>query len=88
MSDGILNEVVSVIRQSPHSANSLTLYALVNTFDYEQSGCLFKLNKLRDIDPETRTLAYRLMELMVEKGNSGAEWKQAKDEMDALVRGA
>ena len=87
MSDEILNEVVSVIRQSPHSANSLTLYALVNTFDYEQSGCLFKLNKLRDVDAPTRSLAYRLMELMVEKGNSGKEWQNAKSEMDNLIKG-
>jgi hypothetical protein len=59
---------------------------MVNTMDYEQAGCLFKLNKLRDLRPEERQLAYALMELMVEQGNSGPEWEQAKSRMDECVR--
>lgn len=82
----VLDEILRLIEHSPHSAASLTLYAMVNTMDYEQAGCLFKLNKLRDLRPDERQLAYALMELMVEQGNSGPDWEQAKSRMDELVR--
>ena len=86
MSDDVLADIIRVIEAAPHSAAALTLYALVNTFEYEQAGCLFKLNKLRDMDEANRQLAYRLMELMVAGGNSGEAWAQAKAHMDELVR--
>mgnify|MGYP000382103362 CR=1 FL=1 len=83
---GLLEEIIGEIEAAPHSAAALTLYAMVNTMDYEQAGCLFKLNKLRDVGEAERRLAYRLMELMVAGGNSGAAWQQAKARMDELVR--
>mgnify|MGYP001813204229 CR=1 FL=1 len=82
----LLDELVGIVKKAPHSAAALTLYAMVNTMDYEQAGCLFKLNKLRDLQPDERRLAYALMELMVEKGNSGKAWETAKQRMDELVR--
>jgi hypothetical protein len=82
----LLEEILQLVERSPHSAAALTLYAMVNTMDYEQAGCLFKLNKLRDLRPEERQLAYALMELMVEQGNSGPAWEQAKSRMDEFVR--
>ena len=78
--------VWNLTASAPHSAAALTLYAMVNTMDYEQAGCLFKLNKLRDLQPGERKLAYGLMELMVEEGNSGDAWSTAKQRMDELVR--
>jgi hypothetical protein len=57
----VLSEVVAAIREAPQSADGLILYALVNTLDHERSGCLFKLNKLREVDAHARSLAYRLM---------------------------
>jgi len=86
MSEHPLQRTLAVIRARPHSATALCLYALVNTLEYERAGCLFKLTKLRDMDPEARQLAYALMELMVAGGNSGPEWEQAKAQMDELVR--
>ena len=82
----LLDQIVGLIEASPHSAASLTLYAMVSTMDYEQAGCLFKLNKLRDLEPPERQLAYGLMELMVDGGNSGEAWVMAKSRMDELVR--
>jgi hypothetical protein len=82
----LLDEIVGIVEKAPHSAAALTLYAMVNTMDYEQAGCLFKLNKLRDLQPGERKLAYGLMELMVEEGNSGDAWSTAKQRMDELVR--
>jgi DNA polymerase III psi subunit len=86
MSTSVLDEVLRQLKLSPHSATSLTLYALVSTLEYEAAGCLFKLTKLRDLDHEGRKLAYALMELMVDERNRGDVWKQAKKRMDDLVR--
>jgi hypothetical protein len=82
----VLAEVLELIAAEPHAAVSLTLYALVSTLEYEQAGCLFKLTKLRDLTPEGRQIAYRLMERLAEGPVGGPEWEQAKARMDELVR--
>lgn len=84
----LLDEVVATVAAAPDSAAALTLYALVSTLEYERAGYLFKLAKLRDLEPAQRELAYRLMELMAEGGNAGPAWEAAKVRLDALVRGA
>ncbi|WP_041069587.1 hypothetical protein [Thiolapillus brandeum] len=86
MSTSVLDDILELMRLAPHSANSLVLYALVNTLEYEAAGCLFKLTKLRDLDARGRSLAYALMELMAEGGNCGDAWEAAKARMDELVR--
>jgi hypothetical protein len=60
----------------------------MSTLEYEQAGYLFKLAKLRDLSAGQRQLAYRLMDLMAAGANAGDEWRNAKCEMDALVRTA
>lgn len=82
----LLGQVADEIAAAPHSAAALTLYALVSTLEHERAGCLFKLAKLRDLSPAQRQLAYRLMELMAEQGNSGPAWDAAKARLDELVR--
>ena len=82
----VLADVLGLIEAEPHAAVSLTLYALVSTLEYEQAGCLFKLTKLRDLTPEARRIAYRLMERLAEGPVAGPEWEQAKARMDELVR--
>lgn len=82
-----LQAVIECIRESPRSGGALILYALMNTINYEQAGCLFKLNKLRDLTPQQRQLAYELIEVMASGGNQGEAWRQAMLKMDALVRG-
>jgi hypothetical protein len=84
----LLGEIVAEIAAAPASAAALTLYALVSTLEYERAGYLFKLAKLRDLDPAQRALAYRLMDLMAEGGNTGPAWDVAKARIDDLVRGA
>ena len=76
-----------VIEQAPESATALTLYALVNTLEFERAGCLFKLTKLRDLPAEDRPIAYGLMELMAEQGVGGDQWTEAKARMERAVRG-
>ena len=88
MSNQVLEKVLSVIEGDPHSASSLTLFALVSTLEFEKAGYLFKLAKLRDLSASERQMAYELMELMAEGGNKGTDWEQGKARMDALIRNA
>ncbi len=81
-----LEAVIELFQQAPHSAPALTLYALVSTLELPQSGCLFKLDKLQDLDPAQRQLAYQLMEMMVAGENQTEQWKTAKRRMDTLIR--
>ena len=82
-----LQQALDIIEQAPESAAALTLYALVNTLEYERAGCLFKLTKLRDLEAEHRPIAYGLMELMAEQGVGDERWTDAKARMDRAVRG-
>jgi hypothetical protein len=82
-----LDRAVALIEQAPESANALTLYALANTLEYERAGCLFKLVKLRDLDPDARVLAYGLMEFVVDESVGSDAWRTAKARMDRAIRG-
>ncbi|OOZ42514.1 hypothetical protein [Solemya elarraichensis gill symbiont] len=82
----VLQQLISLVQNSAHSAGALTLYALASTMQYEQAGCLFKLNKLRDLSVEERQLAYQLMELMAQQGNQGDAWDAAMAQLDELIR--
>jgi len=81
-----LEEVLGVINAAPRSAAALTLYALVSTLEHEGAGCLFKLDKLRDLSAAQRRLAYGLMEMMAQRRIGDAVWVAAKTKMDASVR--
>jgi len=82
----VLQEVAAEIAAAPQSAAALTLYALLCTLEFEQSGYLFKLIKLRDLSATQRRLAYGLMETMAEGGNERTAWRESKRQIDALVR--
>ena len=82
-----LQQALDIIEQAPESAAALTLYALINTLEYERAGCLFKLTKLRDLHAEHRPIAYGLMELMAELGVGDERWTDTKARMDRAVRG-
>ena len=86
MSTPFLDEVLEEIAKAPHSAQALTLYALVNTLEYSSAGCLFKLDKLRDLDARGRQLAYALMEAMTRDEPQTEQWQQARQKMDELIR--
>jgi uncharacterized protein YoaH (UPF0181 family) len=86
MTDTILQEITDLVEAAPHSGDALNLYALMSTLRMEKSGYMFMLRKLRDLSPEHRPLAYRLMELMAQGGNTGEAWEQALARLDAAVR--
>lgn len=82
----VLDSAVSHVQRDPHSAAALTIYALMNTMEYEQAGCLFKLNKLRALGRDDRLLAYDLMEAMVAGVNQKDAWISARHRMDKAIR--
>ena len=86
MSDDVLDRVVEVVEAAPESSQALLLYALMSTLAIEKAGCMFKLTKLREMDPETRRLAYGLMELMAQERNRGPDWEQARGRIDEAIR--
>ncbi|HSJ49341.1 MAG TPA: hypothetical protein VLA26_10875 [Gammaproteobacteria bacterium] len=86
MPETILREITELLEADPHSGTALNLYALMSTLRMEKSGYMYMLRKLRDLAPEQRQLAYRLMELMARGGNTGEEWEQALARMDEAVR--
>ena len=86
MSD-VLEQVVQRVEAAPESSQALLLYALISTLAIEKAGCMFKLTKLREMEPETRQLAYGLLELMAREENRGPAWEQARSRIDEAVRG-
>jgi hypothetical protein len=83
-----LDHVVAVVEQEPQAARSLVLYALMSTLAIDRSGCLFKLVKLRELDAETRALAYGLMELMAQGAAGSPAWQAAMTRIEQAIRRA
>lgn len=87
MTDDVLEQVVAAVEGAPESQQALLLYALVSTLAVEKAGCMFKLTKLREMDPETRQLAYALMERMARGENAGGAWEHARERIERAIRG-
>lgn len=81
-----LEETRQLVQDNTHGGASLLLFALLKTLSAENGQYLYLLNKLQDMTPETRQLAYRLMELMAQGGNETTEWKSAVSEIEDMIR--
>lgn len=75
------------IQADPRSGQSLLLYALIKTLSIPQGGHAYLLTKLKEMNPDTRQLAYALMELMVQGATARTEWSEAVAQMDAAIAG-
>lgn len=82
-----LHQTLSRIENDPRSGQSLLLYALVKTLTIPQGGHSYLLTKLKEMNPDTRQLAYGLMELMALGGNANSEWSSTVERMDQAIRG-
>ena len=82
-----LEQTLARIEGDARSGQSLLLYALVKTLSIPQGGHSYLLTKLKEMTPETRQLAYGLMELMVQGASARPEWKEAEERMDRAIRG-
>lgn len=80
-----LQQTLARIEGDARSGQSLLLYALVKTLSIPQGGHSYLLTKLKEMAPETRQLAYGLMELMAQGGCHSSEWKEAEARMDRAI---
>lgn len=82
-----LHQTLSRIETDPRSGQSLLLYALIKTLSIPQGGHSYLLTKLKEMNPDTRQIAYGLMELMVQGASARDEWRDAVERMDQAIRG-
>lgn len=82
-----LHATVERIVNDPRSGQSLLLYALVKTLSIPQGGHSYLLTKLKEMNPDTRQLAYALMELMALGGAAQQSWAEAVSRMDRAIAG-
>ncbi len=82
-----LNNTLAHIENDARSGQSLLLYALVKTLSIPQGGHSYLLTKLKEMAPQTRQLAYGLMELMAQGATAKPEWKEAEQRMDRAIAG-
>ena len=86
MSLEILDEIHEIVKDSPHSSQSLLLFALLKTLDVEKSGHMYMLEKLKEMTPDSRQLAYGAMELMVDNKIHDQEWKTKLELIENTIR--
>jgi len=86
MSDEVLESVFEVIKAAPHSGQSLLLFALLKTLDIQKGGHMYMLSKLKEMTPESRQLAYGLMELMADNKTLSEEWQVKLQLIEAAIR--
>jgi hypothetical protein len=82
-----LQQTLAQIENDSRSGQSLLLYALVKTLTIPQGGHMYLLTKLKEMTPETRQLAYGLMEMMAQGGTATEAWKEAEQRMDRAIAG-
>lgn len=82
-----LHKTLAQIEGDARSGQSLLLYALVKTLTIPQGGHAYLLTKLKEMAPDTRQLAYGLMEIMAQGGCHNAEWREAESRMDRAIAG-
>lgn len=82
-----LQDTIAQIEADSHSGQSLLLYALLKTLTVPQGGHAYLLTKLKEMTPETRQLAYGLMEIMSSGAATTREWQEASDRADQAIRG-
>jgi len=82
-----LHNTLARIEADPRSGQSLLLYALYKTLSIPQGGHMYLLTKLKEMNPDTRQLAYGLMELMAQGGSASPDWREADMRMDKAIGG-
>lgn len=82
-----LERVEAVIAAAPDRGVPLIFYGLIKMMTLDERGCVFALQRMRDLDEAQRHLVYDLIELYVAGGNRQPEWAAAVARMDTLVSG-
>ncbi|VAW92272.1 hypothetical protein MNBD_GAMMA22-311 [hydrothermal vent metagenome] len=74
MNSKLFNKITQQIANDPKSGQSLLIFALIKTLDTPKGGHLYLLKKLSEFTPESREIAYALMEVSAKGENQGDEW--------------
>ncbi len=80
-------DLIERIAAAPRSGQSLLLYGLFKTLCPQRGGHAYLLTKLKEMEPQTRQLAFRLMEAMAAGTLPAAGWEELERRLDALVAG-
>lgn len=86
MSENTQEQVIEIIKNSPHSSQSLLLFGLIKTLDIEKGGHMYLLIKLKEMTAEVRQLAYQLMESMAADQIQNDEWQQFVLSVEEIIR--
>lgn len=87
MDTNALTDTLARIEVDPRSGQSLLLYALVKTLTIPQAGHSYLLTKLKEMNADTRQLAYGLMEMMASGQLNGPAVEALIARMDNAIRG-
>lgn len=86
MTENILEKAYELIKADPHASQSLLIFALLKTLDIQKGGHMYMLSKLKEMTPETRQLAYALMELMADNQTLSEEWQVTLQKIESAIR--
>lgn len=79
-------QVIEIIKNSPHSSQALLLFGLIKTLDIEKGGHMYLLIKLKEMTDDVRPLAYQLMELMASGQIHNAAWEEYVATVEKIIR--
>ena len=82
-----LERAEALIAAAPDRGVPLIVYGLIKMMTLDERGCVFALQRLRDLDEAQRHLIYDLIELYVAGGNRTPEWAAVVQRLDQLVGG-
>lgn len=84
--ENTLEQVIEIIKISPHSSQALLLFGLIKTLDIEKGGHMYLLVKLKEMTEEVRPLAYQLMEMMASGQIHDDAWQQYVASVETIIR--
>lgn len=85
-SQNTLEQVIEIIRKSPHSSQALLLFGLIKTLDIEKGGHMYLLVKLKEMTDDVRPLAYQLMEMMASGQIHDAAWDDYVATIEKIIQ--
>ena len=86
MSEPVLEQIYQLIKADPHGGQSLLLFALLKTLDIQKGGHMYMLAKLKEMTPESRQLAYAVMEMMADNKIYDEEWQTKLQLIESAIR--
>lgn len=82
-----LEKAVEMIGNDRVSGQSLLIYGLIMTINARQGGQLYLLSKLREMQPETRQLAYEIMDIYARGDSDQPQWGVLVEQANRAFQG-